>query len=520
MVFLALANFLMEMSVVLFTPMILSLASTASLGLVMTLGGIGYLVGSVVMSIWGCQKRRIHTVMVSMLLMGVFMTLIGLRTFLPLVMVSVGLCMFFLPITVSANQAIWQNRVAPDVQGRVFSIRQAIIQATPLLAYLLTGPLTDKVFEPLLKAGGPLVGNVGQIIGVGQGRGAGLLFICAGLFLVITSAIGYLSPHLRQVDDEFPAKAPGKVTAMKSRKFSINQPECNCLPNELNRPICRKENHMEYNLSTKMKPTYRTRSLNNLLRMGHCAPAVMQIILDINHSKQDGLVKLMAAMPGGIGNTGFECGAITSPLVILGLRHGLREMRHGLPLIFDLGYAYYQRFFNENAASFCSVIQNPRFPVGCIHAVRHSPELLAETIDCDHRPAIPAKQREAYSCLYGSMKQCNFHWRVCCISAIGDTIPVDQELIDASSAFIGGTLFKGITCSAYTAGVMAIGMKLGEIENSYLRVTRMLALMMSGGDTFSGWIEQIRSGAENRAPPIKMVPHGIWEHPMPGHHSM
>ena len=70
------------------------------------------------------------------------------------------------------------------------------------------------------------------------------------------------------------------------------------------------------------------------------------------------------------------------------------------------------------------------------------------------------------------------------VQQLGDTIPVDQELIDASSAFIGGTLFKGITCSAYTAGVMAIGMKLGEIENSYLRVTRMLALMMSGGNTF------------------------------------
>ncbi len=221
LVFLALANFLMEMSVVLFTPMLLSFASTAVLGRAMSLGGIGYLVGSVVMSVWGCPKRRIHTVMVSMLLMGVFMTLIGLRAFLPLVMVSIPLCMFFLPITVSANQAIWQNRVAPDVQGRVFAIRQAFIQATPLLAYLLTGPLTDKVFEPLLKVGGPLAGNVGQIIGVGTGRGAGLLFVCAGLFLVLVSAIGYLSPRLRLVENESPAIKPERVAVVKSRDLVI-----------------------------------------------------------------------------------------------------------------------------------------------------------------------------------------------------------------------------------------------------------------------------------------------------------
>jgi sugar phosphate permease len=217
LVFLALANFLLEMSVVLFTPMILSFASTATLGLVMSLGGIGYLVGSVVMSIWGCPKHRIHTVMVSMLLMGVFMTLIGLRASLPLVMVSVCLCMFFFPFTVSANQAIWQNRVAPDVQGRVFAIRQAFLQATPLLAYLLTGPLMDKVFEPMLKVGGPLAGSVGQVIGVGAGRGAGLLFICAGLIIVLVSALGYLSRPLRRVEAELPGMTPGNVAARKSR---------------------------------------------------------------------------------------------------------------------------------------------------------------------------------------------------------------------------------------------------------------------------------------------------------------
>ncbi len=241
---------------------------------------------------------------------------------------------------------------------------------------------------------------------------------------------------------------------------------------------------MEFNLNTKMRSTYRTRSLDNLLRMGHCAPAVMQSILDINHSGQEGLVKLMAGMPGGIGNTGFECGGITSPLVILGLRHGLGEMHAGLPLIFDQGHAYFQRFSNENAASFCKVIQNPRFPVRCIHAVRHSPELLAETLENDNRSAIPAEQREAYSCLYGHMQQCNFHCAHAVFQQLGDILPVDHELLDASSAFIGGTLFKGLTCSAFTAGVMAIGLKIGEIENSYLRVARMLTIMVSGGYAF------------------------------------
>ena len=31
-------------------------------------------------------------------------------------------------------------------------------------------------------------------------------------------------------------------------------------------------------------------------------------------------------MPGGIGNTGHECGAVTSPLAVMGLQHGLRDV--------------------------------------------------------------------------------------------------------------------------------------------------------------------------------------------------
>jgi len=251
------------------------------------------------------------------------------------------------------------------------------------------------------------------------------------------------------------------------------------------------EKTMEFSLSTKnTKSTYRSRGLDNLLRMGHCAPAVMKTVLDINHTERTDLVKLTAGMPGGIGNTGFECGGITSPLILLGLRHGLGEMNDGLPRIFDLGHAYYQRFSEENAASFCKAIQNPRFPVGCIHAVRHSPELLAETMESDRCPAIPAEQRQAYSCLFCHMKQKNFHCSQAVFQQLGDSVPVNQELLDAASAFMGGTLFKGLTCSAYTAGVMAIGMKLGEIENSYLRVTRMLALMVGGGNAFTNDINK------------------------------
>ena len=86
-------------------------------------------------------------------------------------------------------------------------------------------------------------------------------------------------------------------------------------------------------LSNRTKRMYRRRGLSNLLKMGHCAPAVMQTILDLGNSKEEWLVRMTAGLPGGIGNTGFECGGITSPLIQLGLEHGLSAKNDGLPKV-------------------------------------------------------------------------------------------------------------------------------------------------------------------------------------------
>jgi DHA3 family macrolide efflux protein-like MFS transporter len=146
----SLVNFLMEMTVVLFTPLVLSFGSPAVLGSVMSIGGIGYLAGSVVISTWNGMKRRVHMVIGSMFLMGLFMVVIGLQPTLPLVTVGTFMALFCLPILSCADQVIWQQKVASDLQGRVFAIRGAIVLATPTLAYLMAGPVGDQVFEPLM----------------------------------------------------------------------------------------------------------------------------------------------------------------------------------------------------------------------------------------------------------------------------------------------------------------------------------------------------------------------------------
>ncbi len=62
------------------------------------------------------------------------------------------------------------------VQGRVFSLNSAICGSCLPLAYLVAGPLSDRIFEPLMTVNGSLAGTIGQVIGTGPGRGMIMAF--------------------------------------------------------------------------------------------------------------------------------------------------------------------------------------------------------------------------------------------------------------------------------------------------------------------------------------------------------
>jgi hypothetical protein len=107
-------------------------------------------------------------------------------------------------IVEGSNQAIWQIRVPPEIQGRVFGAEQMITRSTAPLAYLLAGPLADKIFEPIMAADGILSDSLGPWIGVGVGRGIGLMFILMGFIKISVAAWGFINPNIRGIEDDLP----------------------------------------------------------------------------------------------------------------------------------------------------------------------------------------------------------------------------------------------------------------------------------------------------------------------------
>lgn len=211
--FFALLNLSTGMVIVLITPLVLSFANVSTLGMVMSFAGVGMVVGAVVMSMWGGPKRRIHGVLGFYLLSALALLAASLPPSAPVVAGGAFVYLMCSPLVLSPMQAIWQSKVPAGLQGRVFSVRRMITLAAPPLAALLSGPLSDRVCEPLLAPGGALANSVGRVIGVGPGRGVALIFVVLGLLIITHTLLSLLSPRIRNVEDELPDALAEQDTA-------------------------------------------------------------------------------------------------------------------------------------------------------------------------------------------------------------------------------------------------------------------------------------------------------------------
>jgi MFS transporter, DHA3 family, macrolide efflux protein len=196
----AVVNFFSGMIGVLAQPMILSFTSADVLGLLFTIAGGGFLLGSVVMSAWGGPKRRVDGILGFGLLFGLGLCTLGFRPAALWVGLGAFVAHFALPFINGCNQAIWQSQVPPTLQGRVFALRQTVAKSAQPLAILAAGPLADRVFGPLLTPGTIWASRLGGLIGVGPGRGIGLLFIVIGALVTATMLAGYRLPHLQSAE--------------------------------------------------------------------------------------------------------------------------------------------------------------------------------------------------------------------------------------------------------------------------------------------------------------------------------
>jgi MFS family permease len=205
MTFLA-SNFLGGIGLVLTNPMILARTNNNELALatVQSAFGIGGVVGGLILSTWGGPKRRVHGVLFGFIWASLCQVWLGMGQSLWVWSAASFLMLFAFPIINGSNQAIWQAKVAPDVQGRVFGARRVFAQITGPLGMALSGPLADFVFEPAMRPGGSWTNTLGWLFGTGPGAGMGVLVALTGLIAVAVGIVGYAIPAIYQAETLLP----------------------------------------------------------------------------------------------------------------------------------------------------------------------------------------------------------------------------------------------------------------------------------------------------------------------------
>jgi DHA3 family macrolide efflux protein-like MFS transporter len=197
----------------LLTPMVLAFATASAAGAVSGILGMGSVAGSMLMSVWKGPRRRVFGLLGYGLLHGLFVAAAGLRPSVALVSGTMFLAFCGVPVAAVCSSLIWRTKVPLAMQGRSFALNRMLVTLALVLGLGLAGPLADGVFEPLMAAGGPLAGSVGLLLGVGRGRGIGLLFVVTGGLVMLTTAAGWLSPRIRRVEEELPDAIPAATGA-------------------------------------------------------------------------------------------------------------------------------------------------------------------------------------------------------------------------------------------------------------------------------------------------------------------
>ncbi len=150
LVFFFITNFTIGIAQVLITPMVLGFTSPSVLGRILSIGGSGWLFGGLLMSTWGGPQPRINGIIAGELLFGLAILLTGLQPSPLLITIGAFIFFFNVPIIMGSSDAIWQVKVPLPLQGRVFAFRSTIAWSSYPLAYLVAGPLSDRIFQPLL----------------------------------------------------------------------------------------------------------------------------------------------------------------------------------------------------------------------------------------------------------------------------------------------------------------------------------------------------------------------------------
>jgi MFS family permease len=176
-VYFAFGSFMLNGPLDLVIPYFLSATgSETQMGAGLTIMALGTFAGGLLVAVFSHVRPRMKLIAGGAVLTGAMFIVFGLARGLPLMAASLFLLMMPLPANNALYKSIYQLKVPPDMQGRVFAFGEQLFLLGSTASFLLTGALVDRVLTPTMGSPADAIGLVEAATGVILLAGAGVVF--------------------------------------------------------------------------------------------------------------------------------------------------------------------------------------------------------------------------------------------------------------------------------------------------------------------------------------------------------
>lgn len=192
-------------------PYGLELFSVESWGLVLGLTSIGFIVGGLLVARLGLGRLPLRTLLLANVVIALVGMLFTIRELQWLYVAGIFAYMCVIPVAEAAEQTILQRVVPFHTQGRVFGFAQSVeVAAAPISAFLI-GPIAQYGLIPYMRTDAGQA-RFGWLLGGGEARGIALVFVLAGLVMLVTVTIAFIAPPYRTLTRSYAAAPDSALT--------------------------------------------------------------------------------------------------------------------------------------------------------------------------------------------------------------------------------------------------------------------------------------------------------------------
>jgi DHA3 family multidrug efflux protein-like MFS transporter len=192
-------------------PYGLELFSVEMWGIVLGVSSTGFIIGGLVIARFGLGKNPIRTMLYVVIGMGALGALFTIREWWWLYAAGIFVYMALVPAVEASEQTVIQKVVPFGRQGRVFGFAAAFESAAAPVTSFLIAPIAQFWIIPYM-AGDDGAATWGWLLGEGDARGIALVFVFAGLAMVILALLAFASRAYRILSAQY-QQAPVEADA-------------------------------------------------------------------------------------------------------------------------------------------------------------------------------------------------------------------------------------------------------------------------------------------------------------------